>query len=78
MTDLALIAPSVEKNDTSKLVLPTQKTFMVYGGNDDVVPVAVMKKFGEDFGIRSQVVADTGHFFHGKLGKLIITFSHNF
>lgn len=70
ITDLALIAPSVEKNDTSTLVLPTEKTFMIYGANDDVVPTDVMAKFGQDFAIRTQVIDDTGHFFHGKLGEL--------
>lgn len=70
LTNLALIAPSVEKNDTSSLVLPTEKTFMIYGANDDVVPTDVMAKFGKDFNIRTQIVDDTGHFFHGKLGEL--------
>ncbi|MFW2177372.1 MULTISPECIES: alpha/beta hydrolase [unclassified Moraxella] len=70
LTDLALIAPSIEKNSTADLVLPTDKTFMVYGEHDDVVSPQVMVDFANEFGIRQAMVANTGHFFHGKLGEL--------
>lgn len=70
LTDLALIAPSVEKNDTTQLILPVDKTFMIYGDKDDVVPTDIMAKFGQDFGIRTEIIEGTGHFFHGKLSEL--------
>lgn len=70
LTDLALIAPSVEKHDTSHLVLPVDRTFCVYGEHDDVVSPAAMQAFCERLGIGYHVLPDTGHFFHGKLGGL--------
>lgn len=70
LTDLALIAPSIEKNDTSTLVLPTQDTFMIYGAQDEVIAPSSLQRFGEDFAIRTHIINDTGHFFHGKLGEL--------
>ena len=70
LTDLALIAPSVEKHNPSDLVLPSAQTFMVYGAQDDVVPTESMQAFAKQFAIRSEVIPDTGHFFHGKLGEL--------
>lgn len=70
ITDLALIAPSIEKNDTSDLVLPTDKTFMIYGADDEVIAPTSMQQFGQEFGIKTQVIENTGHFFHGKLGEL--------
>lgn len=70
ITDLALIAPSIEKNDIADLVLPTDQTFMIYGANDEVIAPSALQKFGQDFAIRTQVIEDTGHFFHGKLAEL--------
>ena len=70
ITDLAMIAPSIEKNDTADLVLPTDQTFMIYGANDEVIAPSSLQQFGEQFTIPTQVIADTGHFFHGKLGEL--------
>ena len=70
ITDLALIAPSIEKNDTADLVLPTDQTFMIYGANDEVIAPSSLQKFGQDFAIRTHIIEDTGHFFHGKLGVL--------
>ncbi|PKZ68992.1 alpha/beta hydrolase [Moraxella osloensis] len=70
ITDLALIAPSIEKNDTSDLLLPTAQTFMIYGANDEVIAPSSLQQFGENFGIQTHIIDDTGHFFHGKLGEL--------
>lgn len=76
ITDLALIAPSIEKNDTTDLILPTEKTFMIYGANDEVIAPSSLQQFGQDFNIRTQVIDDTGHFFHGKLGDLTALLKH--
>lgn len=70
LTDLALIAPSIEKHDTSIITLPTAKTFMIYGENDELVAPNALEDFAENFAIRTEMVDDTGHFFHGKLGEL--------
>lgn len=67
---LALIAPSIEKNCTQDLVLPTAQTFMIFGEQDELIAPASLQKFAEDFAIRYEIIADTGHFFHGKLGEL--------
>lgn len=71
ITDLALIAPSIEKHPMDKIILPTDRTFMIYGEHDELVAPNALAKFGQDFGIKTDVVADTGHFFHGKLGELM-------
>lgn len=70
LTNLALIAPSIEKHDVSDLVLPTSKTFCIFGDKDELVEPAALRAFVTRFGIRYQQVDDTGHFFHGKLGEL--------
>ncbi|WP_296405863.1 alpha/beta fold hydrolase [Psychrobacter sp.] len=72
LTDLeivkvVLIAPSVENNDASDVMLPTQKTIEIYGDEDNVIRPEVMKKFAEDKQIKSYVVEGAGHFFHGRL-----------
>lgn len=73
LTDLALIAPSIEKHPTDDVRLPADKTFLIYGENDELVAPDALAAFGERFGIRARVFADTGHFFHGKLGELKTT-----
>ncbi|ELA08678.1 hypothetical protein MOMA_08971 [Moraxella macacae 0408225] len=70
LTDLALIAPSIEKHDTAVIRLPTAKTFMIYGDHDEFVSPSSMADFAKQFGIRYTVVADASHFFHGKLTEL--------
>lgn len=73
LTDLALIAPSIEKHPIDAVRLPADKTFLIYGENDELVAPDALAAFGERFGIRARVFADTGHFFHGKLGELKTT-----
>lgn len=70
LTDLALIAPSIERHPLDKIVLPADKTFMIYGEHDELVSPNAMAKFAQDFHIHADVVKDAGHFFHGKLGEL--------
>lgn len=66
---LTLIAPSIEKNDPTGLVLPTD-TLMIYGDQDEFVRPSSMASFGDEFGIRTKVIKGVGHFFHGQLGDL--------
>lgn len=70
LTDLALIAPFIEKHDTDVINLPTQKTFMIYGEHDELVAPSSLVGFANQFSIRQAMIADTGHFFHGKLAEL--------
>lgn len=70
ISQVALIAPSVEKNDTSDLTLPTDKTFEIYGNQDEVIAPASMQDFAEKMGLDVSIVDGAGHFFHGKLGEL--------
>ncbi|MEN2750784.1 alpha/beta fold hydrolase [Psychrobacter sp. FBL11] len=67
---IALIAPSVEKNDSSDLYLPADKTFEIYGNADEVIEPATMQAFAERLGISVSVVDGAGHFFHGRLSEL--------
>lgn len=67
---VALIGPSVVNNDTTDLALPTAKTFVIYGGADEVVDPVAMGEFAERKGLPVDVMPEVGHFFHGKLGEL--------
>lgn len=67
---IALIAPSVEKNDSSDLSLPADKTFEIYGNADEVIDPDSMQAFAERLGIAVSVVEGAGHFFHGRLSEL--------
>ncbi len=70
ITRLALIAPSVENNDTSDLSLPVDRTFEIYGNEDTVIEPTNMQAFAERFGLSVSVVDGAGHFFHGRLTEL--------
>lgn len=70
ITDLALIAPSIEKHSLANIRLPTEQTFMIYGEHDELVLPSSLANFAENFHIRSAIVKDTGHFFHSKLSEL--------
>ena len=70
ISKVALIAPSVEKNDSSDLSLPVAKTFEIYGNADEVIAPASMQEFAERLGLSVSVVDGTGHFFHGRLSEL--------
>lgn len=67
---IALIAPSVEKNDSSDLNLPADKAFEIYGNADEVIEPQYMQAFAERLGISVSVVDGAGHFFHGRLSEL--------
>lgn len=70
ITKIALIAPSVEKNDSSDIRLPADKTFEIYGNADEVIDPKNMQAFAEQLGIAVSVVDGAGHFFHGRLSEL--------
>lgn len=70
VANIALIAPSVEKNDSSDIQLPADKTFEIYGNVDEVIEPASMQAFAERLGIDVSVVDGAGHFFHGRLSEL--------
>lgn len=70
ITKIALIAPSVEKNDSSNISLPADKTFEIYGNADEVIDPDNMQAFADRLGIAVSVVDGAGHFFHGRLSEL--------
>ena len=70
ITKIALIAPSVEKNDSSDIRLPADKTFEIYGNADEVIDPKNLQAFAEQLGIAVSVVDGAGHFFHGRLSEL--------
>lgn len=70
IANIALIAPSVEKNDSSDIRLPADKTFEIYGNADEVIDPQNMQAFAEQLGIAVSVVDGAGHFFHGRLSEL--------
>ena len=70
ITKIALIAPSVEKNDSSNISLLADKTFEIYGNADEVIDPDNMQAFADRLGIAVSVVDGAGHFFHGRLSEL--------
>lgn len=70
IANVALIAPSVEKNDSSNITLPIDKTFEIYGNADEVIDPNNMQAFAERLGLAVSIVDGAGHFFHGRLSEL--------
>lgn len=70
LVKVALIAPSVVKNDVSDLMLPTERSFEIYGDADEVIPPEKMGEFATKMGIGVDVIKGASHFFHGKLPEL--------
>lgn len=70
ISKVALISPSIEKNDSSDLRLPIEKTFEIYGDVDEVIAPANMQAFAEKLGIEVSIIEGAGHFFHGRLSEL--------
>lgn len=70
IVNVALISPSIEKNDGSDLTLPIAKTFEIYGNADEVIAPENMQDFADRLGIRVSIVEGAGHFFHGRLTEL--------
>ncbi|ALF60703.1 alpha/beta hydrolase [Psychrobacter urativorans] len=70
ISKVALISPSIEKNDSNDLTLPIEKTFEIYGDADEVIAPANMQAFAEKLGIEVSVIEGAGHFFHGRLSEL--------
>ena len=70
VSKIALIAPSVEKNDSSDIDLPADKTFEIYCNADEVIAPENMQAFADRLGIVVSVVDGAGHFFHGRLSEL--------
>ncbi|MCG3859665.1 alpha/beta fold hydrolase [Psychrobacter sp. Ps2] len=70
VTKIALIAPSVEKNDSTDISLPADRTFEIYGNADEVIEPDNMQAFADRLGIEVSVVDGAGHFFHGRLSEL--------
>ncbi len=67
---IALIAPSVVNNDTTHLTLPTEKCFVIYGDNDEVVNPMAINEFAKRMQIEYQIMEGAGHFFHKRLTDL--------
>lgn len=65
-----LVAPSIEKNDPTGLVLDPKVTTVIYGNKDEFVKPSSMYDFSTKFELSYQVVPNATHFFHGQLGEL--------
>lgn len=70
IANVALISPSIEKNDGDNISLPVDKSFEIYGDADEVITPENMQAFAENLGMRVAVVEGAGHFFHGRLSEL--------
>lgn len=70
IANVALISPSIEKNNSEGIRLPVAKTFEIYGDADEVISPAKMQAFADNLGIAVSVVDGAGHFYHGRLSEL--------
>ena len=70
LDSLALIAPSIVRNDASQLSIEANNTFVIYGDKDELVAPSLLQQFANVRGFDSTVMPDVGHFFHGKLTDL--------
>lgn len=70
ISNVALISPSIEKNNGSDLSLPIARTFEIYGDADEVIAPENMQTFADNLGIRVSIIEGAGHFFHGRLTEL--------
>lgn len=70
LRNLALVAPSIVRNDASKLNIHADNVFVIYGDKDELVAPSLLKKFAEERGFTQAIIDDTGHFFHGRLTDL--------
>lgn len=67
---LTMVAPAVERYEMIKLHIPTERTHLIYGNDDDVVDPQVLANFAKKTGLTPTVFDGVGHYFHGNLGKL--------
>ena len=70
IANVALISPSIEKNNSEDIRLPVAKTFEIYGNADEVIDPNNMQAFAERLGLDVSIVDGAGHFFHGRLSEL--------
>lgn len=70
LANLALIAPSVVRNDTNNLILQADNAFVIYGDKDELVAPKALRQFADERKFGQVVMADAGHFFHGRLTDL--------
>lgn len=70
LANLSLIAPSIVRNDASGLTLQADNAFVIYGDKDELVAPTLLAKFAHERVFSQTVMADVGHFFHGKLTDL--------
>lgn len=72
---LTLVAPAVASvNDTiydvSSLVLPKDKTHVIYGDADEVIPPKAIEDFAKRYDLETSVLPEASHFFHRRLHDL--------
>ncbi|PNK59727.1 alpha/beta hydrolase [Psychrobacter sp. FDAARGOS_221] len=70
LVKVVLMAPSVENNDASDVMLPTNKTIQIHGDEDNVIKPSSMQQFAESKQIPFYIVEGAGHFFHGRLTEI--------
>jgi alpha/beta superfamily hydrolase len=64
---LIMVAPAVSMYEFEATSIPTS---IIHGDQDEVIPFAAARDYAERHGIPLIAIADTGHFFHGRLREL--------
>ncbi|WP_227516549.1 hypothetical protein [Moraxella cuniculi] len=67
--NLALVAPSIMRQGMQTTQWQANRSFVIYGDQDELVSPASLAKFVQDRQLPHTVLT-TGHFFHGKLVEL--------
>jgi len=66
-SQLILVGPAISMYPFDP---PTIPTTLIHGADDEVIPLAAVRAYAEAHALPLHIVADTGHFFHGKLREL--------
>ena len=72
LAHLALVAPPVERYPAAFAAAPPCPCTLVQGADDELVEAAAVRAWAASCGgaVRHHQLADTGHFFHGRLQVL--------
>jgi alpha/beta superfamily hydrolase len=64
---LVMVGPAVSMYDFAPPAIPTT---IIHGEEDELIPLAAVRDYAEEYRIPLLTIAGAGHFFHGKLVEL--------
>ncbi len=74
---IILVAPSIPKTDTQRLVEAVENILIIHGDKDEIIPLQTTLDWAAPYTLPIVVVPGAEHFFHGKL-TVLKHIIHNF